>query len=68
MIFYASIRRELAQNFTAVLIVLLSIVMTMMLKGKEPGNELRMVINVFAFLSSAWYSVALYRKEKHFRS
>lgn len=31
MIFYASIRRELAQNFTAVLIVLLSIVMTMML-------------------------------------
>ena len=31
MIFYASIRRELAQNFTAMLIVLLSIVMTMML-------------------------------------
>lgn len=31
MIFYASIRRELAQSFTAVLIVLLSIVMTMML-------------------------------------
>jgi hypothetical protein len=37
--------------------------MTMMLKGKEPGDELRVVINVFAFLSSAWYSVALYRKE-----
>ncbi len=31
LIFYASIRRELAQSFTAVLIVLLSIVMTMML-------------------------------------
>ncbi len=31
MIFYASIRRELAQSFTAVLVVLLSIVMTMML-------------------------------------
>lgn len=49
-------------------IIVAGIVMTMMLKGKEPGNELRMVINVFAFLSSAWYSVALYRKEKHFRS
>ena len=31
MIFYASIRRELAQSFTATLIVLLTIVMTMML-------------------------------------
>jgi lipopolysaccharide export system permease protein len=31
LLFYASIRRELAQNFTAMLIVLLSIVMTMML-------------------------------------
>jgi len=31
LIFYASIRRELAQNFSAVLIVLLSVVMTMML-------------------------------------
>ncbi|MEX0529918.1 hypothetical protein [Raoultella terrigena] len=49
-------------------IIVAGIIMTMMLKGKEPGNELRMVINVFAFLSSAWYSVALYRKEKHFRS
>lgn len=49
-------------------IIVAGIVMTMMLKGKEPGNELRMVINVFAFLSSAWYSVALYRKEKHFPS
>ena len=49
-------------------IIVAGIVMTMMLKGKEPGNGLRMVINVFAFLSSAWYSVALYRKEKHFRS
>lgn len=49
-------------------IIVAGIVMTMMLKGKEPGNELRMVINVFAFLSSAWYSVALYRKENHFRS
>lgn len=31
MIFYASIRRELAQSFSGVLVVLLSIVMTMML-------------------------------------
>ena len=36
-------------------------------EGKEPGNELRMVINVL-LPGSAWYSVALYRKEKHFRS
>jgi hypothetical protein len=27
-------------------IIVAGIVMTMMLKGKEPGNELRMVINV----------------------
>lgn len=49
-------------------VVVAGIIMTMMLKGKGPGEELRVVINVFAFLSSAWYSVALYRKEKHFRS
>lgn len=49
-------------------IIVAGVIMTMMLKGKEPGDELRVVINVFAFLSSAWYSVALYRKEKHFRS
>jgi hypothetical protein len=44
-------------------IIVAGVIMTMMLKGKEPGDELRVVINVFAFLSSAWYSVALYRKE-----
>lgn len=49
-------------------IIVAGVIMTMMLKGKEPGDELRVVINVFAFLNSAWYSVALYRKEKHFRS
>jgi hypothetical protein len=49
-------------------IIVAGVIMTMMLKGKEPGDELRVVINVFAFLSSAWYSVALYKKEKHFRS
>lgn len=35
---------------------------------EEPGDELRMLITVFAFLASAWYSVVQYRKEKHFRS
>nr|AHJ80525.1 hypothetical protein [Klebsiella pneumoniae]AIM48481.1 hypothetical protein [Enterobacter cloacae]AOZ86928.1 hypothetical protein A7K74_12 [Klebsiella pneumoniae subsp. pneumoniae]QUW40643.1 hypothetical protein [Raoultella ornithinolytica]UMW97167.1 hypothetical protein [Escherichia coli]UUW42326.1 hypothetical protein [Klebsiella michiganensis]UUW42590.1 hypothetical protein [Citrobacter portucalensis] len=40
----------------------------LMLKGKEPGDELRVLITVFAFLASAWYSVVQYRKEKHFRS
>jgi hypothetical protein len=44
-------------------IIVAGVIMTMMLKGKEPGDELRVVINVFAFLSSAWYSVALYRKK-----
>lgn len=43
-------------------------VKTLMLKGKEPGDELRVLITVFAFLASAWYSIVQYRKEKHFRS
>jgi hypothetical protein len=37
-------------------------------EGKEPGDELRVLITVFAFPASAWYSVVQYRKEKHFRS
>ncbi|MDU6107739.1 MAG: hypothetical protein E6655_06080, partial [Klebsiella pneumoniae] len=43
-------------------------IITLMLKGKEPGDELRVLITVFAFLASAWYCVVQYRKEKHFRS
>lgn len=43
-------------------------IITLMLKGKEPGDELRVLITVFAFLASAWYSVVQYRKEKYFRS
>ncbi|ECC3554187.1 hypothetical protein AU825_18305 [Salmonella enterica subsp. salamae] len=43
------------------------IIISLMLKGKEPGDELRVLITVFAFLASAWYSIVQYRKEKHFR-
>jgi hypothetical protein len=37
-------------------------------EGEGTGDELRVLITVFAFLASAWYSVVQYRKEKHFRS
>lgn len=49
-------------------IIAAGIIITLMLQGKEPGDELRVLITIFAFLSSAWYSVVHYRKEKHFRS
>lgn len=49
-------------------IIVAGIIITLMLKGKEPGDELRVLITAFAFLASAWYSVVQYRKEKHFRS
>lgn len=48
--------------------IVTGIIMAVILKGKEPGDELRVLITVFAFLASAWYSVVQYRKEKHFRS
>ncbi|MFL9197723.1 hypothetical protein AB9E85_06125 [Escherichia coli] len=44
------------------------IIMTVMLKGDESGDEIRVMITIFAFLTSAWFSVVQYRKEKHFRS
>ncbi|MDH1612297.1 hypothetical protein [Klebsiella aerogenes] len=49
-------------------IIVAGIIITLMLKGKEPGDEFRVLITVFAFLASAWYSVVQYRKEKFFRS
>ncbi|HEO9814647.1 TPA: hypothetical protein QIM84_004132 [Klebsiella variicola] len=49
-------------------IIVAGIIITLMLKGKETGDELRVLITVFAFLTSAWYSIVQYRKEKHFRS
>lgn len=49
-------------------IIVAGIIITLMLKGKEPGDELRVLITVLAFLASTWYSVVQYRKEKHFRS
>ena len=39
-------------------------IITLMLKEKEPGDEFRALITVFAFLASAWYCVVQYRKEK----
>ncbi|EHV79661.1 hypothetical protein ECDEC6D_5189 [Escherichia coli DEC6D] len=41
--------------------------MAVMLGGVDPGDELRILMTVFAFLASAWYSVVKYRKEKNFR-
>lgn len=49
-------------------IIVAGIILTLMLKGNEPGDELRVLITVFAFLASAWYCSVQYRKEKHFRS
>lgn len=45
-------------------IIVAGIIMTMMLKGKATGDEFRALITVFAFLSSAWYCVMQFRKEK----
>lgn len=45
-------------------IIVAGIIITLMLKGKEPGDELRGLITVFAFLASAWYCVVQYRKEQ----
>ncbi|VTN16548.1 Uncharacterised protein [Raoultella terrigena] len=42
------------------------IVMTMMLKGKEPGNELRMVINVFCFPEFSLVQRCAVQKRKTF--
>lgn len=44
------------------------IIITLMLQGKEPGDEFRVLITVFAFLASIWYSVAQFRKENKLRS
>lgn len=49
-------------------IIVAGIIITLMLKGKEPGDELRVLNTVFAFLAPAWYSVVQYIKEKYFRS
>ncbi|HCA6527063.1 TPA: hypothetical protein PB254_005202 [Klebsiella pneumoniae] len=45
-------------------IIVAGIIITLMLKGKEPGDELRVLITVFAFLASAWYCLVQYRKEQ----
>ncbi|WP_239464925.1 hypothetical protein [Klebsiella quasipneumoniae] len=36
-------------------IIVAGIIITLMLKGKEPGDEFRVLITVFAFLASIWY-------------
>jgi hypothetical protein len=35
-------------------IIVAGIIMAVMLKGKEPGKQLRVLITVFAYLASAW--------------
>ncbi|MFH4081881.1 hypothetical protein WAJ09_21135, partial [Acinetobacter baumannii] len=47
-------------------VIAAAIIITLMLKGKEPGDELRVLITVLAFLAAAWYCVVQYRKAKHF--
>lgn len=49
-------------------IIVAGLIITLMLKGKEPDYELRVLITVFAFMASAWYSFVQYRKEKYFSS
>lgn len=49
-------------------IIVAGIIITLMLKGKEPGDEFRVLITVFAFTASIWYSVAQFRKENKLRS
>ena len=64
MIFYASIRRELAQSFTATLIVLLTIVMTMMLirtlglasKGSVSPQDIFLIM---AYLTMSYLPIIL---------
>jgi hypothetical protein len=43
-------------------IIVAGIIITLMLKGKEPGDEFRVLITVFAFLASA--GTALFSTEK----
>jgi hypothetical protein len=47
-------------------IIVAGIIITLMLKGKEPGDEFRVLITVFAFLASAWYSICAVQKRKAF--
>ncbi|HDS6520130.1 TPA: hypothetical protein QHW61_005198 [Klebsiella oxytoca] len=40
------------------------VIMAAMFKGQEPGEGLRMLVTVFAFMASVWYCVVHYREEK----
>lgn len=44
-------------------IIVAGIIMAVMLKGKEAGEKLRVLITVFALLTSAWDSIMQYRKK-----
>ncbi|VCY94094.1 hypothetical protein BANRA_05718 [Klebsiella pneumoniae] len=48
-------------------IIVAGIIITLMLKGKEPGDEFRVLITV-SLSASIWYSVAQFRKENKLRS
>ncbi|MDP1265396.1 hypothetical protein Q6255_27145, partial [Klebsiella pneumoniae] len=43
-------------------IIVAGIIITLKLQGKEQGDEIRILITVFAFMASAWYGVVQYRK------
>lgn len=40
------------------------VIIAAMLQGQEPGEGLRMLVTVFAFMASVWYAVTQFRKEK----
>ena len=51
-----------------VCIIVAVIIITLMLKGKEPGGEIAVLRADFAFLASIWCSVAPFRKATKLRS
>ncbi|WP_200780705.1 hypothetical protein [Klebsiella oxytoca] len=40
------------------------VIMAAMLQGQGPGEGLRMLVTVFAFMASVWYCIVQYIKEK----
>ncbi|MCW9490384.1 hypothetical protein ORL56_24095 [Klebsiella michiganensis] len=40
------------------------VIIAAMLQGQEPGEGLRVLVTVFAFMASVWYAVTQFRKEK----
>lgn len=41
-----------------------AVIIAAILKGQEPGEGLRVLVTIFAFMASVWYAVTQFRKEK----